>query len=1299
MTTQRRYPGTPPFQEQDAHIFFGREHDTKELLRLIRLKKLVVLYGKSGLGKTSLINAGIIPAFEQSNEVVAEEEEGTTYDTMKVRFFAWKDTDSQAPLETLRMETVGKVARHPLFEKAGLELDSLWASFKNHQLQSETPATYVLFFDQFEELFTYPEGQIKEFKQALAQLVQATIPSAYKQHLREQFKTNIFSKAEKARLLQAVSIKVVLGIRSDRLSLLDKMSDYLPNILVNLYELKALNSVQARAAIALPARQEGNFVTPQFQYQDTTIDTILNHLESGSGRIEPFQIQYICEHAEQVVKVSNKVILSPSDLGDLSQLFENYYHHKIAEIGNTAEEQKARSLLEDGLLFNGVRLSLLKEQITATEGFNIAPTLLKKLENVRLVRAEGRGEQTYYEITHDTLVEPISKSKELRLARERRRKLLIFGGLGLSAFLILLFGFLGVYDLYEKAQESEKKAIIKEQEAKDALQEVELKSEVIEQQKDSLATAFGALKQALLEADSAKVEALLQQNVAEQNVSKFKRSFSTYLMSEAKKEFEMDNPRLALRLTQEALKFYSENEDAKVMMDSIPLFLADAYLDYNLDSDGAYANIASSNFSKNGNFLVFFTNVIGYTGTLQILNLKTSQVKSFPNINVHQSNFNFSSDSKFLIFFSDIEGKKGVLQILNLETSIATPFSNSYIYDREYESYGYILSSNNKYLIFHTDLKNEKGVLQVLNLETLKTKSFFNVESQYMDEYNFSGKYLVFYTDVKDGKGTLQVLNLETLETRPFPNCNHLEHRYSPNSEYLLFYTNIEDEKGILQVLNFKTSKIKSFPNSSAFRYSFNKKYLVFYTNVEYDEGTLQILNLETLKTKSFPNSYFGRCSYMYSPDAKYLMFYTNIEDEKGILQVLNLETLKTKSFPNSYYDCRSNTYRNRYSNFYSSNSKYLVFYTNIENIKGTLQVLNLETLKTKSFTNSTISINSYRYSSDNKYLVFHTDFEPKKNKGTLQILNLETLKTKSFTNSNINSYRYSSDNKYLVFLTDVSVRDEKGVLQVLNLKTLQSKSFTNCNEDNFEFSSDDKYLIFFTSIGDKRYRRTLQVLNLETSKVKSFSNSFSGDYKLSLDGKYLVFYTKFEDEEEKLQVLNLKTSKVELFSNISHYDSGLAYSKDSKYLAFFSDVEELTDIEGYPLIEGANGTLQILDLEKLKVKLFPNCYLNRFNELESYSYSLDSRKLAVLINGEKGLVIIDLNTMQETRRILHQTEIAEFQFSKDNSYVLSSSRYPGSPDGVLKITDLEQKEDPIEYYDKHYAPLSSEEKAKYRLD
>src|SRR5208337_714984 len=53
--------GLHPFTEENQHYFFGRTAEIREIFLRVRENPLTVLYANSGLGKTSLLRAGLIP--------------------------------------------------------------------------------------------------------------------------------------------------------------------------------------------------------------------------------------------------------------------------------------------------------------------------------------------------------------------------------------------------------------------------------------------------------------------------------------------------------------------------------------------------------------------------------------------------------------------------------------------------------------------------------------------------------------------------------------------------------------------------------------------------------------------------------------------------------------------------------------------------------------------------------------------------------------------------------------------------------------------------------------------------------------------------------------------------------------------------------------------------------------------------------------------------------------------------------------------------------------------------------------
>ena len=59
------FPGLRPFEEEDAHLFFGRETQVRELLARMADERFLAVVGMSGSGKSSLVRAGLIPALRR----------------------------------------------------------------------------------------------------------------------------------------------------------------------------------------------------------------------------------------------------------------------------------------------------------------------------------------------------------------------------------------------------------------------------------------------------------------------------------------------------------------------------------------------------------------------------------------------------------------------------------------------------------------------------------------------------------------------------------------------------------------------------------------------------------------------------------------------------------------------------------------------------------------------------------------------------------------------------------------------------------------------------------------------------------------------------------------------------------------------------------------------------------------------------------------------------------------------------------------------------------------------------------
>jgi hypothetical protein len=409
-----RYPGAQPFSTAQEAIFFGREQDITNLHRFVKLESLVVLYSKSGLGKSSLINAGLIPL------VVAE----GVYTPLSIRFGAYQKTMSQAqmPDSLMRQAVAPNGSRDTFLDKLLEHEATLWHDLKEAQIESNGQKKLMLIFDQFEELFTYPPEAINRFKEELAEALYAKLPQRYRAELEKQIEkgTCTLTDTEFELLQESFIVRILIAIRSDRLSLMNELSDFLPTVLKNLFELTPLSKEGAEAAIVKPARHtETQFSTPPFDYTPQAVQKILHFLtDNETERIESTQLQIICQTVEEKVKTAGQMITA-EDLGDLSTIIENYYDEKICAIPNPVDQLAARRLIEENLIFEEEerRLSLYEGVVLKF----VNPEILKQLVDSHLLRAEPtlQGGLTY-ELSHDSMVRPVLKAKQKRKEEEAR---------------------------------------------------------------------------------------------------------------------------------------------------------------------------------------------------------------------------------------------------------------------------------------------------------------------------------------------------------------------------------------------------------------------------------------------------------------------------------------------------------------------------------------------------------------------------------------------------------------------------------------------------------------------------------------------------------------------------------------------------------------------------------------------------------------------------------------------------------------------------------------------------------------
>ena len=404
--TYTRYPGPRSFTDNgvDQRLFFGREQETEELFHRVRASRLLVLFGKSGLGKTSLLQAGLYPRFRERALL-----------PVPVRF----NHPVTDPVVVI-LQSLQEHCQEQGIEFNPPQLAGLWEVFKVTDFwKGEVLWTPVLIFDQFEEIFTLQSESVRtSIATVLGELAFPGFPARIRQRLNPK-EGLPFSDS-------LPDVKLILSLREEYVGALEQLVPNVPFIFERRFQLCPMTQKVARKAIVQPASVDApvNFSTCPFSYKEATLNTIMEFLVNRQGEVEPFQLQIICQYVEQQVaqcqrKGQKEVEVDREVLGGreaMEGLIQNFYCQAIQQLPAwSLSRRRAQLLCERGLLSpTGHRVSMEEGQIQ--KQYKLQEGSLNKLTEARLLRKESRPGLNgfYYELSHDCLTEPVRKNRGLR---------------------------------------------------------------------------------------------------------------------------------------------------------------------------------------------------------------------------------------------------------------------------------------------------------------------------------------------------------------------------------------------------------------------------------------------------------------------------------------------------------------------------------------------------------------------------------------------------------------------------------------------------------------------------------------------------------------------------------------------------------------------------------------------------------------------------------------------------------------------------------------------------------------------
>lgn len=403
LTAQSPWPGLAAYDERARDFFFGRKEEAAELLRMIRLAPLTVLYGKSGLGKTSLLQAGLYPLLRAEH-----------YFPVHLRL----DFGPSAllfPLDQAMRKLQEALLEANAEFPAPVKDESLWRYLHRRDLaiwsQDNYLLTPVLIFDQFEEIFSHggvnPE-QNRSSLDALADLIENRIPG--------EFTLGDASRRVLSELdLQAHCYRVVLSFREDFLPEIEGWKGQVPSLLRNRLRLLSMSRERAIEAVAAAGA-----AVLAIGVAEPLVDFVGN-LDSATASalpvVEPVLLSLCCYQLNQRRSSDGKI-----DIELLKQagqdILQDFYNEALAGMPETVSEFIETHLIQG----NRYRSSYPVDQ-ALQDGFLTRAQLSLLASKHRLLRIDQQLGVSRIELIHDRLVSVVSKARDEHQRQEELQRL------------------------------------------------------------------------------------------------------------------------------------------------------------------------------------------------------------------------------------------------------------------------------------------------------------------------------------------------------------------------------------------------------------------------------------------------------------------------------------------------------------------------------------------------------------------------------------------------------------------------------------------------------------------------------------------------------------------------------------------------------------------------------------------------------------------------------------------------------------------------------------------------------------
>lgn len=374
------------YDTTDADIFFGREVVSDLLVSKISSHRLVLVNGKSGSGKTSLINAGIIPRLVERG-----------YFTVVLRDYGYPTDIIKSGINSLDNVDINLSNCHTLKEVL-------------YRVRRDAQRPLTIFLDQFERFF---------LNLSLSQ--------------QSQF---IHEFGECISTLKAQEVSFVISIRQDFYGNLGAFWKDSPEFNTESYRhyLEPLDREEAIVAIKKPLqRLYPNIIyDPDFLEQQLLPHLLRKTTETTDEQVEPVHLQIVCNRLFDEVRTRNQeklqegetVIIKENlyqELGGVQGILQGYVD-SILEQFTSKERDEAKTILKQMVSAQGTRTFKSLNELTAQLGIpeTEIEKIIEKLDRGRLI--ETVPSERKYSLTHEYLVQKVNQWYDIRELELKKAK-------------------------------------------------------------------------------------------------------------------------------------------------------------------------------------------------------------------------------------------------------------------------------------------------------------------------------------------------------------------------------------------------------------------------------------------------------------------------------------------------------------------------------------------------------------------------------------------------------------------------------------------------------------------------------------------------------------------------------------------------------------------------------------------------------------------------------------------------------------------------------------------------------------